>query len=721
MDDNVKEHGNSQSSVLPEHTVFRKSNGQGNKDESDDNTSSEDEFFLADDGLTSQQTLPKTVRETDESEDKSVATLEALVSSLGRSSPAGSEWNHGVGMVYNPSEIGSHRSGGSSMQGSNASHHDSNRLRETNTTATGTNSVRPGHPESRDTRVQRETATQRFLAQPYPEASGGAALYSGMPYGISLVGSERNQHIEMICNPSDTDSQSPSVLTVQESGVSHDNIPGEINEFEHTYTTTSSVRSGTTEFGGTSIQREEMTRRFHGQGVPGQSQIFSSSQEPPNAFRPIVHYPGADHFGSLPSDRAVPSPGENSYTRHYSTVSETIEPSFLSPDTTIDDELQEERFEGNPLEVLVKGVSKKTTKETLDLYFQNKFRSEGGAIQESRLDKTIGRYRVRFQSPRVARCVVSKTQHELEGKNLVVTLDHSPTACGGSRGRDTPPRTVAVQGLKTTEMTKDLLLHYFENAPRSGGGEVTDVRLDPTGDTPAFVSFKHHEHARNVSSFRHTLAHKPVTVYLCEDLHQSVFCLYGLGGYPRIGEYLREDLIHFIEGQTHCAVYNVCFGSRSEVEGTALVIFEDDIDMNEVQMALASTQFHHCKLTVGPVQVSRTAEIRNLFHIPSFCKETLATYFSNTRQSGGHRGAEVFVYPQRECALVTFVDPEVCSDVVNRSHVLHGATLDVRTYFDCVGVSSTCDTTPPHHTPDPASPDIRHVTVRVSFESTRLI
>ena len=47
--------------------------------------------------------------------------------------------------------------------------------------------------------------------------------------------------------------------------------------------------------------------------------------------------------------------------------------------------------------------------------------------------------------------------------------------------------TIIVSGLKSTT-TKDFVLYYFENSPRSGGGEVLNIDFNDQGD--AVVTFQ---------------------------------------------------------------------------------------------------------------------------------------------------------------------------------------------------------------------------------------
>jgi len=68
-----------------------------------------------------------------------------------------------------------------------------------------------------------------------------------------------------------------------------------------------------------------------------------------------------------------------------------------------------------------------------------------------------------------------------------------PTA---KKGTVVEPRTVEVSGL-TKDVSKDILLLYFENETRSGGGTVEDIQI--FDDNAAYVTFESSEGTMLVS------------------------------------------------------------------------------------------------------------------------------------------------------------------------------------------------------------------------------
>lgn len=126
----------------------------------------------------------------------------------------------------------------------------------------------------------------------------------------------------------------------------------------------------------------------------------------------------------------------------------------------------------------VSGWSSKTTKDSIENYFENTKRSGGGDVEEFIISDTIAY--ITFASSEVAQKVLSR-DHVLDDVKLSVAL-HKPEKetkdekGGYSSHEESVSRVVEISGL-SVQTTKDAVCNYFENTRRSGGGDIENVEL----------------------------------------------------------------------------------------------------------------------------------------------------------------------------------------------------------------------------------------------------
>ncbi|KAL8619991.1 hypothetical protein ACOMHN_015273 [Nucella lapillus] len=319
--------------------------------------------------------------------------------------------------------------------------------------------------------------------------------------------------------------------------------------------------------------------------------------------------------------------------------------------------------------VEVRGLLKETMRETVEYYFQNSLSSGGGKIRHFLWDKTTGLCLLSFKSSTVAQCVASR-KHRLDGKKLAVKLR-------ASQSRPTKPaekKAVCVENFDIPTTTEDALRNHFEN-PRNGGGEVTDVKIgtDRQNVLVAIVTFREAKAAQNAVTDRthqlngYTLI---VTLHTPAPEYPNVVSLHGVDT-----DLSAEDVGNF--------------------------------------SALSSHPLREKWLSMQPVAVTSTVEVHLLPRTPSLCQETLTHYFQNKTRSDVSR---VQFLPGMETALVTFDDPEVCSNVASQPHEFHNSVLDVRLHFECVGL---CGPGPPSPSPDPPPENREGTNILQRLFSTR--
>lgn len=76
----------------------------------------------------------------------------------------------------------------------------------------------------------------------------------------------------------------------------------------------------------------------------------------------------------------------------------------------------------------------------------------------------------------VVTTVLQREQHSLDGTLVTVALSRNSTVGIPDEENMEESRTIEVIGLASTT-TKDAIINFFENARRSGGGEISDVEI----------------------------------------------------------------------------------------------------------------------------------------------------------------------------------------------------------------------------------------------------
>ena len=72
--------------------------------------------------------------------------------------------------------------------------------------------------------------------------------------------------------------------------------------------------------------------------------------------------------------------------------------------------------------------------------------------------------------------MLQREQHSLDGALVRVALSRNATAGIPDGEKIEESRTIEVTGLASIT-TKDAIINFFENTPRSGGGEISDVEI----------------------------------------------------------------------------------------------------------------------------------------------------------------------------------------------------------------------------------------------------
>lgn len=382
--------------------------------------------------------------------------------------------------------------------------------------------------------------------------------------------------------------------------------------------------------------------------------------------------------------------------------------------------------DGNTSRSIIPGVTSRyievsnlkttTGRDTIKLYFENTFRSDGGPLEDVRLDCDSGKAIITFVHADDAVRVLQKP-HVLENRSLLLQMITPPPASN----------TVVVRGFSELT-TQDCILHYFENTPRSNGGPVTGVELD-TQQQMARVQFADPSDAENVCQRDHVLDGHDLSVRLfihAEKVKDSII----LGQLPQLpvygddhtdflpqsttyrhrrsrsrevtsvvspilqdegddqcGDYihvqsLKEHLMHFVEKTTGADVKDILV---NDDKSKAIVQFSQAVDVCKIKAALKMKKFMNQELTVDPVSETHTIKVRNIPSQPhSPTVEFLTNYFENRRRNDGGEVLRVDLDKSAGCAVVVFCDPKVAHRVAQRQHFMQGSLLDVSLSHNCL-------------------------------------
>uniref|UniRef100_C3YS03 Poly [ADP-ribose] polymerase n=1 Tax=Branchiostoma floridae TaxID=7739 RepID=C3YS03_BRAFL len=143
-------------------------------------------------------------------------------------------------------------------------------------------------------------------------------------------------------------------------------------------------------------------------------------------------------------------------------------------------------FVGLSRSIVVSGFTSAPDVDLLGLYFESERRSGGGEVEEVKVrgtDEVI----ITFKDPSVTQRVLAR-EHVLNGQTLnVKELTSSPAEAILDTDISPPSNiTIQVSGF-TSSPNKEMMMLYFENKKRSGGGEIEDIQVR---DNKVFIVFK---------------------------------------------------------------------------------------------------------------------------------------------------------------------------------------------------------------------------------------
>ncbi|XP_076013272.1 protein mono-ADP-ribosyltransferase PARP10 [Genypterus blacodes] len=232
-------------------------------------------------------------------------------------------------------------------------------------------------------------------------------------------------------------------------------------------------------------------------------------------------------------------------------------------------------------------------------------------------------------------------------------------------------RTVEVLGLPE-EVDEELLLLYFENKRRSGGGTLVSVAKQ--GDRALLVFEEAEVAAQVLSKVHHVLHNAELTLRKPPSKDQCRLLLRGLN--PST---CTEMLELYVENLMGLDVEDYTL-YPSPGKDVVLIQLNQPLskDFKNLCAKISSRPLEGSRITLEQIEQTDSIIVENLH--PGTITDMLILYFESSR--GGNQKVKEVVMMSEGTAKVSFVGFEAVTHVLDRPHKLDNADLVVKPYFD---------------------------------------
>ncbi|XP_056006137.1 uncharacterized protein LOC130050337 isoform X2 [Ostrea edulis] len=324
----------------------------------------------------------------------------------------------------------------------------------------------------------------------------------------------------------------------------------------------------------------------------------------------------------------------------------------------------------------IKTLSGKTTKDGLEIFPEATTNIMPSSIEYGELEGTA---LVTFEENLAVKRVLGKIPILFSGKQIGVeefrlNIKEESTA----EEPDVESENVLeVRGVSSSTSSNTVEM-YFENTLRSRGGDIKQIREE---DGIFYIIFEEEGVMETVLRKKHKIEGTAIEVcrYVPPPPPKPVPMYPNKVFIKNLSDKTTKDGVeNFLEAKTSTTPTSIEYG---ELEGTALVTFDENLDFEKLQLACKKRSLYKSHLEVCPVPVTNCVIVRNVSEITS--RDSLEFYFDNEKRSGVTGVLDVKMYDG--FGLVYFEEPEAVEVVCAKSHRVDGQDLEVKIYYECLG------------------------------------
>ncbi|XP_035682818.1 protein mono-ADP-ribosyltransferase PARP14-like [Branchiostoma floridae] len=323
--------------------------------------------------------------------------------------------------------------------------------------------------------------------------------------------------------------------------------------------------------------------------------------------------------------------------------------------------------------IVVSGFTSTPDVDFLWLYFESKRRSGGGGIDEEIKVRGTDEVIITFKDPAVTQRVLAR-KHVLNGQTLDVKELTSSSEEADTDTSPPPNITIQVSGF-TSSPNKEMMLLYFENKKRSGGGDIQDIQVR---DNKVFIVFKDPLVGRHVLRREHRLDETVLKLKEVQprSLDSSRLLVKGLKESTT-----KETLSLYLENVGDDEVTTIDY---SKQPGVVLVTFNKISNFDRMVTKAQSRPLEGQQLTMERVPVTDAVIVTDL--PDNVSRDLLELYFERETASSRGSVSEIKMDSSTGTAVVQFDDANTVNSVHRKSsHTLNNTPISVQPYYECLG------------------------------------
>ncbi|XP_063404473.1 protein mono-ADP-ribosyltransferase PARP14-like [Mytilus trossulus] len=345
--------------------------------------------------------------------------------------------------------------------------------------------------------------------------------------------------------------------------------------------------------------------------------------------------------------------------------------------------------------IKVSNLPSNVTEDEIQHFFENRKVSGGRDVEFVDYEKESNTAFVIFKEVEAVEAVISKTPLLFDDKTTIkiekIYLEDEPDVEEYNRC------TIEVTGMSQSS-TKNGVKLYFESKK---GGNADVLSLDYVEEEEMYlIRFE----SEGVVDECLTKTHRfdKTDLYVRKHIPLQPDATYPkqafISGFNM--KTSEEALRNYLEARSKTDVNKFIFG---DIEGTAIVEFKTQPDIEKLTSECKKRQLNGCFLKVESVPVSKSIVVSKIK--PGTTKDAVMFYFDNERRSGVTGVEEVDLDNTNNTCIVDFVDCEAPVTACKKEHKIEGSVVKVDIYHKCLGGTASGDG-PKFKSLDPLSVDL---------------